>query len=397
MKQIIRMLSLLLAIAIVFGAAAQTAAAEDTGYDDVSSDAWYADAVRHMAETGLMIGTGARSFSPDDPFTRAQLATVLYRMAGEPAVTGEDSFTDTEPGMWYSDAVVWAAQNGVVNGIGGGLFGTNSPATQEQLATMLWRDAGSYVLGEEYANVNGVENDASDWAVNAVRWARVEGLLTDAVEFAPKKEASRAQVADMVHRYLLLKEKFAEVDAVSGATKKSGTDDAEDKDSTGSRVLVAYFSCTNNTARIADYIAEESGGTLYQIIPETPYTSADLNYGDSTSRTTREQNDATARPSISGGVENMEDYDIIFIGYPIWWGQAPKIMYTFIESYDLEDKIIVPFCTSGSSGIGTSATNLKSGTNAAGTWLTGSRFSGSSSRDSVVTWLNGLNLYFTSE
>ena len=123
-------------------------------------------------------------------------------------------------------------------------------------------------------------------------------------------------------------------------------------------MLIAYFSATNNTEGIANHLDAILDADLYEIVPETPYTSADLNY-NTDCRANREQNDASARPAISGSVDNMEQYDVIFLGYPIWRGQAPKIIYTFLESYDLSGKTIVPFCTSGSSGIGSSATNLR--------------------------------------
>ncbi len=157
-----------------------------------------------------------------------------------------------------------------------------------------------------------------------------------------------------------------------------------------SKVLVAYFSATGNTEKAAGYIAGATGGTLYEITPAEPYTSADLNYNDSSSRSTREQNDDSARPAIQGSVENMAEYDVIYLGYPIWWGEAPKIIYTFLESYDLSGKTIVPFCTSGSSGIGNSAKNMHSLTDGA-TWLAGRRFSSSPSKSEVEEWVNGLN------
>ncbi len=361
-----RILSILIAAVMALCLALPAAAAGP--YTDMTGEEWYAEAVYALQDRNIMNGMGEGRFGADGTFTRAQLATVLYRMAGSPAVSGEDGFTDTEPGAWYSDAVLWASQNGVVNGYGNGLYGPDDPTTQEQLATMLWRDAGSPVPDSEYADPNGVENDASPYAVDAVRWARVNGLLSDAVAFAPKQPASRGQVADMVYRYLRLEEQSAD-----------------------GRVLVVYFSCTNNTAKIAGYIAEALDAELYQITPEVPYTDADRNWNDSSSRTTKEQNDPTARPAILGTVENLEDYDVIFLGYPIWWGQAPKIMYTFVESCDLAGKTIVPFCTSGSSPIGSSAENLSAGAPDA-TWLAGQRFSGSASRDSVVSWVNGLGL-----
>ena len=102
-------------------------------------------------------------------------------------------------------------------------------------------------------------------------------------------------------------------------------------------------------------------------------------------------NDPNARPVISGSVENMEQYDTVFIGYPIWWGEAPRIVSTFMESYDFSGKTIVPFCTSGGSGIGSSASNLESFTSGA-TWLDGRRLNGSDSQDTVMEWVNSLDL-----
>jgi len=156
------------------------------------------------------------------------------------------------------------------------------------------------------------------------------------------------------------------------------------------KVLIAYFSATNNTESIANHLNTILDADLYEIVPETPYTSADLNY-TTDCRANREQNDSSARPAISGGVNMMEQYDVIFLGYPIWWGQAPKIISTFLESYDLSGKTIVPFCTSGSSGIGSSASTLHSLASAA-VWMDGQRFSGSASRSAVENWVNGLGL-----
>lgn len=368
-----RIVSIVLALTMAF---ALSVAALASDYTDVADGAWYAEAVEALRERDIMNGVGNGRFGPDETFTRAQLAAVLYRMAGSPAVSGEDGFTDTKSGTWYADAVLWAAQNNVVNGVGGGLFGTNDPATQEQLTVMLWRKAGARVLNrEKYASAEGVEGKASDWAFDAVVWAKAEGLIADLDACEPKQPASRAQVADMVYRYLERVE--AQGEPVTEAT--------------GSKVLVAYFSATGNTAKLAQQIADATGATLHEITPETPYTSADLNYNDSSTRATREQNDASARPAVFGSVENMADYEVIFLGYPIWWGQAPKILYTFVESYSFEGKTVVPFCTSGSSGIGSSATNLQKSAFGA-KWLAGNRFSGSASRESVVSWINGLGL-----
>ena len=376
-----RVLSLILSVLLLLSLGA-TALAEKVRFADVSENAWYAEAVQAVREANLMNGVGDNRFEPDGVFTRAQLATVLYNMAGNPEVHGEDAFTDTVSGQWYSDAVLWASQNGIVSGYGDGRFGTTDATTQEQMAVMLWRNAGSYVLGAEYADENGVEKEASSWAVEAVRWARVDGLLTEKIAFTPKAAATRAQVADMIYRYLQLLEKFRDVDAVSGATAKADAD---------KKVLVAYFSCTGATEKIAGYIAEAADATLYQITPETPYTADDLNYNNNSSRTTQEQNDASARPAIKGAVENMADYDVIFLGYPIWWGQAPKIMYSFVESYNLSGKTIIPFCTSGASPVGSSAENLHPLAPDA-VWKDGTRFARGTTKEKINEWLKQFDL-----
>lgn len=160
-----------------------------------------------------------------------------------------------------------------------------------------------------------------------------------------------------------------------------------------SKVLVAYFSATGTTEGVAEHIANGLNTDIYEIVPEDPYTDADLDYNDNNSRTTIEMNDPDARPAISGSVENMEQYDIVFIGYPIWWGDAPRIVSTFMEQYDFSGKTIVPFCTSGGSGIGSTAANLEQLTRGA-TWLSGRRLNGSDSLDTVMEWVNSLGLNF---
>ena len=151
--------------------------------------------------------------------------------------------------------------------------------------------------------------------------------------------------------------------------------------------LIVYFSCTGTTKRIAEYIQENTGADIYRIEPEEPYTAEDLNYGDSSTRATREQNDPSARPAIAGKVENMSRYQNVVIAYPIWWGQAPKIISTFLESYDFSGKTIVPVCTSHSSGIGSSAANLHALTDSTVTWYEGMRFSSETSKEEVAQWL----------
>lgn len=160
---------------------------------------------------------------------------------------------------------------------------------------------------------------------------------------------------------------------------------------TDGRALVVYFSCTNTTKGVAEHIASVTESGMCRIEPEEPYTSADLDYNNSSSRANREQNDPSARPAIAGSLENLSDYDIVFLGYPIWWGKAPKIIFTFLESYDFAGKTIVPFCTSHSSGIGSSDTDLHA-LAAQATWMQGRRFGGNANESDVREWIESLNL-----
>lgn len=183
-------------------------------------------------------------------------------------------------------------------------------------------------------------------------------------------------------------ESKADTESAETSTNMENTDN---QDAQEHKILVAYFSATGTTKGVAEHIANGLNADIYEIVPEEAYTDADLDYNDNNSRTTIEMNDPDARPAISGSVENMEQYDIIFVGYPIWWGEAPRIVSTFMESYDFSGKTIVPFCTSGGSGIGSSASNLERLTSGA-TWLDGRRLNGSDSQDTVMEWVNSLDL-----
>ena len=154
-------------------------------------------------------------------------------------------------------------------------------------------------------------------------------------------------------------------------------------------VLVAYFSATGTTRGVAEKIASVTGGDLYEILAAEPYSDADLDYNDSSSRSTIEQNDKSARPEIGSEDISLEGYSTIYLGFPIWWGEEPRIMDTFAEKYNFDGITVVPFCTSGGSGIGRSGPNMEAlaGT---GTWMEGERFSGSVSEEELQTWIEGL-------
>ncbi|MGI6270131.1 MAG: flavodoxin [Candidatus Howiella sp.] len=145
---------------------------------------------------------------------------------------------------------------------------------------------------------------------------------------------------------------------VSDESQPSETDISKPKETDG-KTLVIYFSCTGNTKKAAEEIQRLTNADTFEIIPKVPYTSEDLNYSDDDSRANREMRDDTARPEIDGTLDNLADYDTVFIGYPLWWGTMPKIINTLLDTYDFSDKTIIPFCTSGSSSISTSVSAIK--------------------------------------
>lgn len=158
-----------------------------------------------------------------------------------------------------------------------------------------------------------------------------------------------------------------------------------------SKILVAYFSAGGATARLAKTVAEVTGGDLFEIAPETAYTAADLDWTDKHSRSTVEMNDAKSRPAIAGRVADMAQYDTVFVGFPIWWYQAPRIIETFLESYDLAGKTVIPFATSGGSGMGKTDSILKAVCPAAA-WLPGKRLQSNESTADVQKWVNTLKI-----
>lgn len=151
-------------------------------------------------------------------------------------------------------------------------------------------------------------------------------------------------------------------------------------------VLVAYFSATGTTKRVAEDIAALTNADVYEIIPAAPYTDSDLNYSDSQSRASTEMTNPEARPEIGSPAISLEGYSTVYLGYPIWWGDAPRIMSTFVEAYDFDGLTIIPFCTSGSSGIGRSGSNLAEQAKG-GNWLNGRRFSQDVSTAELQAWI----------
>ena len=198
-------------------------------------------------------------------------------------------------------------------------------------------------------------------------------------ESAAMGESAAADESAAVNEGTSVVENNGEADSTSGSARETGNND----------VLVVYFSNTGNTKAVAQKIAGITGADTYEIKAAVEYTDADLNWNDDNSRTTKEQNDPSVRPEIGSEKISLDGYKTIYIGYPIWWGEEPRIMDTFVESYEFDGITMIPFCTSGSSGIGRSGQNLADNAGS-GNWLPGERFSAGASEDDIKSWIEGL-------
>ena len=158
------------------------------------------------------------------------------------------------------------------------------------------------------------------------------------------------------------------------------------------KILVACFSASGVTKAVAQSLAEAEGADFFEIVPETPYTAADLDWRDKHSRSTVEMEDPSSRPAIADKVADMAQYDTVFVGFPIWWGREPSIIDTFLESYDFSGKVIIPFCTSGGSPIGFTGDRMRQIAKGNPKVVNGQRMGGSLSREDLRLWADGLEI-----
>lgn len=179
----------------------------------------------------------------------------------------------------------------------------------------------------------------------------------------------------------------------SSSDTETNTEDTSDGSASNGKTLVVYYSATGNTEAVANYIADATGGDLFELEPVEPYTDADLDWTDDNSRVSQEHEDESLRDVelVSTMVDGFEDYSVVYIGYPVWWGIAAWPVNQFVENNDFTGKTVIPFCTSASSGIGDSGQLLEemAGT---GEWLEGERFQSSASEEDVVAWVDSLGL-----
>ena len=188
-------------------------------------------------------------------------------------------------------------------------------------------------------------------------------------------------------------EASSEISSEAPSSSEVGSEAAESEDASGSNVLVVYYSATGNTAEVAQYIADSTGGDLFEIQPVEPYTDDDLNWSDDNSRVSQEHADESLRDVelVAGTVDNWDQYDTVFIGYPIWWGIAAWPVDGFVEANDFSGKTVIPFCTSSSSGLGQSG-ELLADMAGTGDWQEGQRFSSGASQEDVQSWIEELGL-----
>ena len=370
MKNLRRFLSCLLAVTMLLALGVTAYAAEFT---DVPAGSDYAEAVQWASDNGYIYGYGDGRFGVNDNVTRAQLATIFHRAAGTPAASGTSRFSDAEAGAYYINALSWAETAGLIAGYPDGRFGVGDPVTRQQVATILWRWAGSPAASaENYSDKNAI----SAYAQTAVDWSRSNGIIAARSDgrFAPTDNATRGEIVSALYNYM----------------GKTSTPPA----STGNgKILVAYFSASGNTEAVANAIADTLDADLFEMVPEAPYTSADLNWTDSSSRVNAEHNDPSKQDVklAKNTVDNWTDYDTVFIGYPIWWGIAAWPVNDFVKNNDFTGKTVIPFCTSTSSGLGQSGTLLEEMANG-GNWQEGRRFSERASQSDIAAWANGLDL-----
>ena len=370
MKNLRRFLSCLLAVTMLLALGVTAYAAEFT---DVPAGSDYAEAVQWASDNGYIYGYGDGRFGVNDNVTRAQLATIFHRAAGTPAASGTSRFSDAEAGAYYINALSWAETAGLIAGYPDGRFGVGDPVTRQQVATILWRWAGSPAAS---AGNYSDENAISAYAQTAVDWSRSNGIIAARSDgrFAPTDNATRGEIVSALYNYM----------------GKTSTPPA----STGNgKILVAYFSASGNTEAVANAIADTLDADLFEMVPEAPYTSADLNWTDSSSRVNAEHNDPSKQDVklAKNTVDNWTDYDTVFIGYPIWWGIAAWPVNDFVKNNDFTGKTVIPFCTSTSSGLGQSGTLLAEMANG-GNWQEGRRFSERASQSDIAAWANGLDL-----
>ena len=251
------------------------------------------------------------------------------------------------------------------------------------------------VMTVSFAGCGSTGSTASTQESSAQAESTQEASEESSAAAGGTSEAESVQETDAAQETTETASGTEETTAAEESTEASetGTESGTDSASAEGRTLVVYYSATGNTEAVANYIAQATGGDLFELEPVDPYTDEDLNWTDENSRVVYEHDNEDARDVelVADTVDNWDEYDTVFIGYPIWWGIAAWPVDTFVEANDFTGKTVIPFCTSSSSDLGESGQLLAemAGT---GDWQEGMRFRSSASEADVQEWLNGLGL-----
>ena len=351
----------ILAAALTLGCLSSAfAAAEDTGFSDVDANAWYAESVAYCREHNLMAGVGNKQFDPESSLTRAMLVTILWRQAGSPAVDYLMQFSDVPEGRWYSEAVRWSASERLIVGYGDGRFGTNDPITQAHLNIIL----------NKYTDRPITEN--------------IPGFTGGNIP------VTRAQTAEVMWNLAQNEPGKGSKVLVAYFSRYGNTDYNSDVDATASAsVVVENGQRQGSTEHIARMIAQQTGGDLHLIETAHAYPT---DFNDVVEQNHREIANGT-RPVLSSHVD-LNSYDVIFVGYPVWASTTPTPVLSFLEEQNLSGKTVIPFCTHDGYGAGSSYSAIRSSSTGAtveqGLAIDSSRIS--SAQSTVAGWVDGLNL-----
>ena len=212
-------------------------------------------------------------------------------------------------------------------------------------------------------------------------------VVANPTEATTVVETTKKQEETTVNNVEQTTEQVKETAADNVNEKVNSNEINEEGEMPTNEILVVYFSATGTTKRVAEKIAELTGADIYEIEPASPYSSADLNWNDRNSRSTKEMDDPNVRPEIGSVDISLDQYKTIYLGYPIWWGDAPRIMSTFVEKYDFNGKKVIPFCTSGGSGIGRSGSNLAA-LAGGGNFVNGERLNSSADTNNIQNFID---------
>lgn len=346
-------LVLALVLALALGVPA-FAAAEDAEFSDVSANAWYAEAVTYCQEHGLMSGIGDNQFAPDSSLTRAMLVSALWRQAGSPGVNYLLQFSDVPEGQWYTEGIRWAASERLIVGYGDGRFGTDDLITQEQLNIIFRQYTDKPVTG----GIPGFDGSAR----HATR-AQVAAALMNY-----DRRNQPASDAKILIAYFTVPETSG-VDAVAQASR-----------------VVENGQVVGNVEFITNTIQEETGGDIFAIETVQTYPGEHQALLDFAAA----EMAANARPALSSRISNLDDYDVIFLGYPIWNADLPMPVYTFLDTYDLSGKTVIPFTAHGGSGFAGTISTVAAqepGAQVERNGFSVSRNSVSAAKNDIVEWV----------